>query len=131
MDPLPGELESLLVEIAPHDGEAEYLADRFSRCGSEVASREVEMLYALDQEGMIDTIGESREMFWPSTENGRGYQSGITFTSGFALTFKGYSYLRGRKKIRRAARAKTLLDVVAFLGSVAAIVNLILYVIWR
>lgn len=77
---------------------------------------------------MIELVGERRERYWPA--DGRS-QKGIRYRSGFVLSNRGREYLADAPKLKAKRALHVLFDVVAFLGSVAAIVNLVLYVIWR
>ena len=130
-NPLPKELESLLVEIAPHEGEASYFVKRFSEKDYDLVWREVGMFAALKDAGMIEMIGEDCDRTWKVEENGRTFERGVEFKSTFALTFMASEYLDNARGIKIARSLKVVFEVVAFLGSIAAIANLVLYIMWR
>ena len=131
IDPLPKDLENLLVEIAPHEGEADYFCKRFSGKDYDLVWREVGMFAALRDAGMIEMVGEDCGKAWEVEDNGRTFKRGVEFKSAFALTFNASEYLSHMKGIKASRHLKVIFEVVAFLGSIAAIANLVLYIMWR
>lgn len=125
---LSRKLEAFLIEIAPHEGEPRYFDERFASSTVEEAWREVELLEELRDLRLVDALGESRERFWgPEGAS----QRGAAYFPGFVLTHRGREYLANSRKLRALRAVRAVFEVVAFLGGVAAIANLILYVIWR
>lgn len=125
---LPRDVEALLAEIAPHEADVGYFDERFDSVGYKQAWKEVEILEELEDLRMIELVGDRRERYWPI--DGRS-QKGIRYRSGFVLSHRGREYLSDAPKLKMMRLLRGLFETVAFLGSVAAIVNLILYVIWR
>ena len=116
MELLPIEQERLLVEIAPHSCEPDYFKKRFEEIGESAVWDDSGAIQALKEAGFIEYGGD------------RGVEQKLKYWDMFALTANGASYLRRCTRERVLSRVRVALEVA---GSVAAVVNLILYVIWR
>lgn len=128
MELLPIEQERLLVEIAPHSCEPEYFKKRFEELGESAVWDDSGAIQALKEAGLIEYEGGQREIKVFSKVAGQKIEQTLKYWDMFALTANGASYLRRCTRERMLARVRVVLEVA---GSVAAVINLILYVIWR
>lgn len=128
MELLPIEQERLLVEIAPHSCEPDYFKKRFEELGESAVWDDSGAIQALKEAGLIEYEGSQREIKVFSEVAGQRIEQTLKYWDMFALTANGASYLRRCTRERTLARVRVVLEVA---GSVAAVVNLILYVIWR
>ena len=128
MELLPIEQERLLVEIAPHSCEPDYFKNRFEELGESAIWDDSGTIQALKEAGLIEYEGDLREIKVFSQVGDKRVEQTLKYWDMFALTANGASYLRRCTRERMLARVRVLLEVA---GSVAAVINLILYVIWR
>lgn len=127
-DVLPRDLERFFREIEPHDGELMYLHERFSGSDPNDAWGDVALAEELEDRGFIECVGERRELFF-GPEDGSSEEKGIQYRTGFTITYRGRAALDGASRARAARVVRVVFEIVAFLGSLAAIANLILYLI--
>ena len=128
MELLPIEQERLLVEIAPHSCEPDYFKNRFEELGESAIWDDSGTIQAHKEAGLIEYAGDLREIKVFSQVGDKRVEQTLKYWDMFALTANGASYLRRCTRERMLARVRVLLEVA---GSVAAVINLILYVIWR
>lgn len=128
MELLPIEQERLLAEIAPHSCEPGYFKKRFEELGESAVWDDSGAIQALKEAGLIEYEGGQREIKVFSKVAGQKIEQTLKYWDMFALTANGASYLRRCTRERMLARVRVVLEVA---GSVAAVINLILYVIWR
>ena len=124
---LPKRLESFLVEIAPHQGEAEYIQNRFDSMSFDQQWDEIALLDGLERRGMIELAGERVES--KTAEN--GIKRTIKFRTAFLLLADGDCYIRDIPKMRAVRVLRTSFEVIACAGAISAIVNLVLFVLWH
>lgn len=119
--------EAYLLEIAPHECEVGYLARRLSSMSFDEAWDEFPLLDDLDLKGLIAPVGE-KAVLTDRTERG---ERTIRVPATFALTEDGRRYIDGMGREGPLAVLRVIERAVAIAGGVAAVVNLILYIIWR
>lgn len=131
MERLPKRLEEYLLLIAPHTGELDYLRDRIESLSPDAAWYEMGLLISLEERGLIECIGDRVTVRKGPGGADHDLERELRLRTGYALTADGTCYLDGLRKARLYSALRVISEVTTFVGGVAAIVNLVLYIIWR
>lgn len=119
--------ERCLLEIAPHECEIGYLESRLSSMSFDEAWSEFPLLDDLDLKGLITGVGDKVVL---SDLNGEDERT-MRIPATFALTEDGRRYIDDLRREGPLSVLRAVERAVAIAGGIAAVINLILYIIWR